>query len=53
MRISFVFQVITFGGDSQEVVTEEVEVERIAHDEALPLEVSNSWFLFSVRSPIF
>jgi hypothetical protein len=53
MIILLFFQVITSGGDSQEVVTEEVEVERIAHDEALPLEVRNSRHLFSLRSQIF
>jgi hypothetical protein len=44
--------VITFGDDSQEVVTEEIEVEQIIHDEALPVEVSNEWYFFTVRSPI-
>lgn len=43
---------ITSGGDSQEIVTEEIEAERIIHDEALPLEVSNALYLFTV-SPIF
>jgi hypothetical protein len=53
MKKIFFFQVITSGGDSHEVVTEEVEAELITHDEALPLEVRNSLYLLAVRSPIF
>jgi hypothetical protein len=35
-------QVIKSGDDGQEIVTEEVEVEQVVHDEALPWEVSKA-----------
>jgi hypothetical protein len=46
------FQVITPCGDSQEIVTEEVEAAQIIHDEALPLDVSNAWFVHCEKSDI-
>jgi hypothetical protein len=40
-QIYSLFQVITSGDNGQEIVTEEIEVEQVVHEEALPWEVSN------------